>query len=77
MKLVVGDAHQELRAPLRVCVHLCVQLSQLLVYALQLRLQTFVLLVILVKFPLVVQTLFLIHNGRKATVDDTSQSEPR
>lgn len=79
MKLVVqhaGDAgrsaHQELRAPLRVCVHVCVQLSQLLVDAVQLSLHTFILLVAMVKFSFVVQTLFLIQDGRKGSVDDTS-----
>lgn len=54
------------------CVHVCVQLSQPLVDAVQLRLQTFILVVILVKFLFVVQTLFLIQDGRKGSVDDTS-----
>lgn len=79
MKLAVqhvGDAcrsaHQELRATLRVCVHVCVQLSQPLVDAVQLSLQTFILMVILVKFLFVVQTLFLIQDGRKGSGDDTS-----
>lgn len=84
MKLAVqhfGDArrsaHQELRAPLGVCGHVCVQLSQLLVDAVQLSLQTFILMVVLVKFLFVVQTLFLIHNGRKPTAGDTSSESGR
>lgn len=72
----VGDAcrsaYQELRAPLRVCVHLRVQLSQRLVYAVQLGLQAFILLVILVKLSLVVQTLLLVQDGGKPAVDGTS-----
>lgn len=54
------------------CVHVCVQLSQPLVDAVQLSLQTFILMVILVKFLFVVQTLFLIQDGRKGSGDNTS-----
>lgn len=54
------------------CVHLGVQLHQLLVDVLQLRLQTLVLVVILVKLPFVVQTLLLIHDGGKAAADDSA-----
>lgn len=65
-----GSPHQELGAPLSVGIHLSVQLRQHLVDVVQLRLQTFVLLMILVKFLFVVQTLFLVQDGRKRPAGD-------
>ena len=64
------STHQELWAALRVLVQLPVQVSQVLVDAVELRLQALVLLVFLVKLPFVHQTLLFIHNGGKQTADE-------
>lgn len=61
--------HQELRAALRVSVQLFVQVDQAQVDVVQLSLQALVLLVVALKFSLVAQTLWFIHNGRKHTLD--------
>lgn len=68
--LAYGLTHQELWAALRVLLQLSVQVNQVLVYGVQLSLQVLVLFVISIKFPFVVQTLLLIHNRRKQTVDE-------
>lgn len=59
--------HQELWAAIRVLVQLSVQVSQVLVYAVQFSLFALVLFVIPVELLFVGQTLLLIHDGGKQT----------
>lgn len=61
------SSHQVLRAALLQLIQLSVDIRQILVDGVQLRLQIFVLLVVAVKFAFVVVTLLFIRDARKFT----------